>query len=145
MAIVEGARLHERHRRQVALGDGVIKIERILQMRIAGRSVGHDGSGIKERIADVAIQISDRRDGWVLAEAGGGLEVVPALAEIRPRHTGLAERIADVSLLDHRRQRKLAVVGRIGGAAADESGDIVVEQIIGLRRAVRRRTWMASR
>src|ERR1700736_3025411 len=129
MAIVEGARLHERHGRQGTVFDGIIEIERILQMRIALRLARHDRSGIEERIADVAIKIRDRVErSEVCALAGGGLEVVPAHAEIRASYVGLAERIADVLLLDNSRQRDRAVVDRIAKSAADVTRDIVVEQ-----------------
>src|ERR1700730_1596304 len=99
MAIIEGARLHKRHSRQISLGDGVIEIERILEMRRASRLVGHRRGGIEERIANIAIEIGDRGNGTERdAQAGGRLEVVPTLAEIRPGHVGRAELIADVAL-----------------------------------------------
>ena len=122
--------------------DGVIKIGSVLEVRVAFLAMRHDGRGIQERIADIAVKIRGRTDWRIdVAEVGAkprsNLEIIPAFAEIDPRHFMRGQHVADVTLADNRRQRKGTIVRRVGRAAADEGWNIIVEQIIGVRRAVR--------
>jgi hypothetical protein len=62
------------NRRQFAVGDVIIKIKRVLEMRRADRRLGHDRRLVEERIADVAIEPG----------VGARNKDVPALAVIFP-------------------------------------------------------------
>src|SRR5271163_381090 len=57
MAVDEAAGLDERNSGKLAVGDVGIQVCSVLDVRLANRFVGHDGSVVLERVADVAVLV----------------------------------------------------------------------------------------
>ena len=95
MPVDESARLDEGHRGQRALGNIVVQVRGVLDMRLADVRIGHDRGVVLERVADVAVLVALLTDRPVVELVRIGHVVVPLVPVVLPRNMRRQEAVAD--------------------------------------------------
>src|SRR6478736_5723011 len=101
MAIDKLAGLNERHRRQAVIGNVGKKVDYVLDMFGARRSVRHDRRGVLHRIAYSAKRV------WPACN-----RIIETTAVVPPGHVLCAECVADGGYIRRRNEEEVAAVRR---------------------------------
>ena len=91
MSVDQAAGLDVGDRGQIAVLDVLVEIRRVLKVVRAYRLVGHDGGGVLEEVADVAVSIPR------ILKVRVGHVAVPLIAVVLPGDVFLEQRVADVA------------------------------------------------